>query len=104
MSDAVIFGVVFVAFFLLRLVATTVFFFFILDEGRACPQCNGDTLRVQSPLLERLLPWFRSSWCPDCGWEGLLRISPSDGVQVPGATSTLTHSGQPPGSSKKSSK
>lgn len=101
MEDAAIFGVVFVAFFVLRLIAATVFFFYILDEGTSCPQCGGETLRIQSPWIERLLPRFRASWCPDCGWDGLLKRPAA--VQLP-PTSTLTHSGQPPGSSKKSSK
>jgi len=75
MSDAVIFAVVFVGFFVLRAIAATVIFFFILPEGDRCPMCDAHTFRVQSRGWNLLMPWFRTSWCADCGWEGLLRRS-----------------------------
>ena len=73
MTDAVWFGVVFVAFFILRGVVATWVFLFLLPQGDACPNCGESTLRVESPGWNRLLPWFRTSWCYSCGWEGLLR-------------------------------
>jgi len=73
MSDAVLFAVVFVGFFVLRAIAATVIFFFILPGGDRCPMCDAQTFRVQSKGWNLLMPWFRTSWCADCGWEGLLR-------------------------------
>jgi hypothetical protein len=76
MSDAVIFGLIFVGFFVLRGIAATVIFFFLLPEGDRCPNCDAVTLRVESRLLNRLLPRFRTSWCYECGWHGMLRRGP----------------------------
>ncbi len=97
MSDAVIFGIVFVAFFVLRFIAATIFFLYILPEGVACPNCDAPTLRIQSKGWNFMLPRFRTSWCPGCGWEGLLRAQ-----RAP--TWTRSQSGQLPVISKKSSK
>lgn len=76
MSDAAIFGVIFVGFFVLRGVAATIIFFFLLPEGDRCPNCDAVTLRVESRVLNRLLPRFRTSWCYECGWHGMLRRGP----------------------------
>jgi hypothetical protein len=76
MSDAVIFVVVFVGFFILRAVAATVFFLYLLPDGDRCPNCDAVTLRVESPVWNRLLPRFRTSWCYECNWHGLLRRGP----------------------------
>jgi len=76
MSDAAIFGLIFVGFFLLRGIAATVIFFFILPEGDHCPNCDAVTLRVESRVLNRILPHFRTSWCYECGWHGMLRRGP----------------------------
>ena len=76
MSDAVVFVVVFGGFFILRIVAATLVFLWILPEGDRCPNCDAVTLRVQSAGWNRLMPWFRTSWCYECGWDGLLRESP----------------------------
>ena len=73
MSDAILFAVAFVGFFVLRAIAATVIFFFILPAGDRCPMCDAQTFRIQSKGWNLLMPWFRTSWCPDCGWEGLLR-------------------------------
>ena len=73
MSDAVLFAVIFVGFFILRLVAATVVFLLILPSGDRCPNCDAVTLRVQSRGWNVLMPWFRTSWCYECGWDGLLR-------------------------------
>jgi len=97
MTSVVVFCVVFLSFFVMRGIAAAITFYFLLPEGGRCPMCDEATLRVQSPVWNRLMPWFRTSWCYRCGWEGLLR--PDVGV----ATSTESHSGQFPLSSKKSS-
>jgi hypothetical protein len=98
MLEAVLFGTVFVGFFVLRAIAAVVFFYFVLSDSAQCPMCNELTVRVQSRVWNRLMPWFRTSWCYQCGWEGLLRP-----VDAELAASTESHSGQLPLSSKKSS-
>jgi hypothetical protein len=75
-SDAVIFAVVFVAFFLLRGIAATVFFFSILPAADPCHQCYAVTLRVQSRGWRWFIPRLRPSWCYECNWHGLLREGP----------------------------
>lgn len=103
MADGVIFAAVFVGFFILRLVATTVFFLFIMDEGPSCPACGGETLRIHAPLLRRLVPQVRSSWCPGCSWEGWLRNPSGGGGQPAAPANSESQPGHPPGISKKSS-
>jgi len=76
MTEMILFCVIFVGFFVLRLVAATVFFFMILPEGDRCPNCDAVTLRVESRGWNSLMPWFRTSWCFECGWHGLLRRGP----------------------------
>ena len=76
MVDAVIFTLVFVSFFLLRAIAATVFFYFILPEGDRCPNCDAVTLRMQSRVWNSLVPGLRASWCFECDWHGLLRRGP----------------------------
>jgi hypothetical protein len=76
MSDGAIFGLIFVGFFVLRGIAATVIFFFLLPEGDRCPNCDAVTLRVESRVLNRVLPQFRTSWCFECGWHGMLRRGP----------------------------
>jgi hypothetical protein len=100
MSDAVIFAVAFVGFFVLRAIAATVIFFFILPAGDRCPMCDAQTFRIQSKGWNLLMPWFRTSWCSDCGWEGLLRPYPRSSA----ATYSRSQPGQLPLNSKKSSK
>lgn len=73
MSDAVLFAIIFIGFFILRIIAATVVFLLILPTGDRCPNCDEITLRIQSRGWNTLLPWFRTSWCLRCGWEGLLR-------------------------------
>jgi hypothetical protein len=72
----VAFAVVLVAFFVLRVVVATIVFFFILPDGDRCPICDDVTLRVQSKGWNTLMPWFRTSWCLRCNWEGLHRHGP----------------------------
>ncbi len=76
MSDAVLFTVIFVGFFVLRVIAATVVFFWLLPEGDRCPNCDAVTVRVQSKGWNTFMPWFRTSWCYNCNWEGLLRNGP----------------------------
>lgn len=97
MWDVTLFAVIFLGFFVLRAIAATIVFYFLLPENDRCPICDEHTLRVSEPAWNRLLPWFRTSWCYRCGWEGLLR--PGSGAVV---TSTDSQSGQFPVSSKKS--
>jgi hypothetical protein len=85
MTDALIFGIVFIAFVILRIVAATIFFYCLLPEGDRCPNCDTPTVRVQSKWWNLCLPWFRTSWCYNCGWEGLLRHGPVSSDN-PGAT------------------
>jgi hypothetical protein len=73
MPEGIIFAAVFVAFFILRAIAATVFFYYMLPDTDRCPCCDTPTLRVRSPGWNRLLPWFRTSWCYECGWKGFLR-------------------------------
>lgn len=73
MSELVIFALVFGGLFVLRAIAATVFFYFILPEGDRCPNCDAVTLRVESRRWNLLLPKLRSSWCYECNWHGFLR-------------------------------
>lgn len=76
MSDAVLFAVLFVGFFVLRVIAATAIFMLLLPRGDRCPSCDAVTLRVKSRGWNLLMPWFRTSWCFECGWDGLLRHGP----------------------------
>ncbi len=76
MSDVAIFVLVFGGLFVLRVVAATLVFIWILPDGDRCPNCDAVTLRVQAAGFDRLMPWLRSRWCPDCRWEGMMRPGP----------------------------
>ena len=88
MSDAVMFVLVFGGLFVLRGIAATVVFLWILPEGVRCPQCDAETLRVEPGRVMRWLPRYRSSWCVVCGWHGVLRQTPptARGAQVSSRT------------------
>jgi hypothetical protein len=73
MEDVVWFAIVFGGFFILRAIAATWVFLYLLPSDNRCPECDELTIRVRSAWWNRLLPWFRTSWCYHCGWEGLLR-------------------------------
>jgi hypothetical protein len=73
MSDAMIFAMVFIAFVVIRIVGATVFFYLLLPSDDRCPNCDTPTIRVQSKVWNFFLPWFRTSWCYNCHWEGVLR-------------------------------
>jgi hypothetical protein len=64
------FSVLFVA----RVVLATVVFLWILPLGHECPICNAATVRVRHRGWNTLMPKFRTSWCPECGWEGVLQL------------------------------
>ena len=94
MSDAALFVLVFGGLFLLRGIAATIVFLWILPDGIRCPQCDAETTRVESGRVLRLLRGFRSSWCLVCGWHGVHRIvTPEPTHRSP------TVSGQPSASS-----
>jgi hypothetical protein len=76
MSDPLLFAVFFIGIFVLRIIAATIFFLCLLPRGDRCPNCDAVTLRVSSRGWNSLLPWFRTSWCLECGWDGLLRHGP----------------------------
>lgn len=76
MSDALIFVSVFAALLVLRVMAATVVFVFLLPQGDRCPLCDAPTLRMAHAVWNRIAPFFRTSWCPACGWEGMLRHGP----------------------------
>jgi hypothetical protein len=73
MSELAIFSLVFGGFFVLRGVAATIFFYFILPEGDRCPNCDAVTLRMESRRWNLLVPGLRASWCYECNWQGFLR-------------------------------
>lgn len=85
MSDAVWFVILFGGFFVLRCIAATIFFLMILPAGVRCPHCDAVTVRVQSRGWNLLMPWFRTSWCLECGWDGLLRHGDEPSADAPGS-------------------
>ena len=93
MSDAVLFVLVFGGLFVLRGIAATIVFLWILPDGIRCPQCDAETLRVTPGRVMRLLKSFRSSWCIVCGWHGVHRVPPAP---KPRARSTSSVRPQPP--------
>jgi hypothetical protein len=76
MSDAALFVLIFGGLFVLRVIAATVVFALLLPRGDRCPNCDAPTMRIESPVADHLLPWFRRSWCLACGWHGMLRRGP----------------------------
>jgi hypothetical protein len=80
------FCVIFVGFFILRGIAATWVFLILLPQGDRCPCCDEPTLRLQSGWWNRVVPGLRSSWCYQCGWEGLLRNGPATPVVEPRTT------------------
>lgn len=83
MSDAVLFIVLFGGLFVLRVIAATIVFLWILPDGDRCPNCDAETLRVESRGALKLMPWFRSSWCYECEWHGMHRIRAAGGAPRP---------------------
>jgi hypothetical protein len=89
MLDTVLCIVIIGGFFLLRAVLATVFFFYLLPEGDRCPNCDAPTIRVQSKGWNVLMPKFRTSWCYECNWHGLLRSGPL--TPAPNASTLTKH-------------
>jgi hypothetical protein len=83
MLEALVALAVLGGFFVLRAIAATWVFFYLLPEGDRCPNCDAVTLRMESKRFNRVFPWFRSSWCLDCGWHGLLRTGPLSPTPTP---------------------
>ena len=82
MSDAAVFLWFFGGLFVLRIIAATFVYAWLLSEAPECPSCGGETLRLQRHGVAWLFPRLRPSWCPECRWEGVLQPSrrPSDPV------------------------
>lgn len=62
-----------------------------LPDGRACPYCRADTVRLLAPglrLLDRLNPFssVQRRWCMECGWEGMSRVARRGAPPDPAAT------------------
>ena len=93
MWDAVLCIVIIGGFFVIRAILATVFFFYLLPEGDRCPNCDAVTIRVQSRGWNGLMPRFRTSWCYECGWHGLLRNGP---LTPPKPTANYSKHGQGP--------
>jgi hypothetical protein len=74
MSDAALFIALFGGLFVIRVIAATVVFLWILPDGVRCPNCDAETLRVESRGALKVMPWFRSSWCYECDWHGMHRV------------------------------
>jgi hypothetical protein len=74
-SDAALFVLIFGGLFVLRGVAATIVFLWILPDGIRCPQCDAETLRVEPRWVLKLFRRLRSSWCVACGWHGVHRIA-----------------------------
>lgn len=79
----------FVAFFVVLLIARLVFahlvYAWIVSRAPECPCCNADTYRIQRKNVAWLFPNLRPSWCPDCGWEGMLQFGPESGGNIAAA-------------------
>ena len=87
--EAILFAVVFVGLFVLRIIAATIVFMWILPTGDHCPNCDALTLRVYSKWWNRMLPWFRTRWCYECGWDGFMRPCPK--APVPTSHQLIRH-------------
>ena len=108
MSDAALFFWFFSILFVLRIIAATFVYAWLLSEAPECPSCGGETLRIERRGIAWLFPRLRPSWCPDCAWEGMLQPARSDTTpagQAPRESAkTESQAGQLPLISKKSSK
>ena len=92
MSDAALFIALFGGLFVVRVIAATVVFLWILPDGDRCLNCDAETLRVESRGVLKVMPWFRSSWCYECDWHGLHRVRRTPSLPFP-ATSANDHDG-----------
>ena len=81
-EDAALFAAIFVGLFVLRIIAATIVFMWILPRGDHCPNCDAVTIRVYSKWWNTFLPWFRTRWCYECGWDGFMRPGTSTPAPV----------------------
>lgn len=102
-KDAVFFWF-FSVLFVLRAVAATFVYAWLLSDAPDCPSCGSETLHVQPRAFQRLFPRLRPSWCPVCNWEGMLHPVRTASAHPLESANTESHSGQFPVISKKSSK
>jgi len=89
MSELLIFSLIFGGFFVLRGIAATIIFYFILPQGDRCPNCDAVTLRLESRRMNLFMPRLRSSWCYECDWHGYMRQGSLSPIPV-AATLTKT--------------
>jgi hypothetical protein len=75
-GNSAIFFWFFAVLFVLRAVAATFVYAWLLSDAPECPSCGGETLHVERRGVQRLFPKLRPSWCPVCNWEGLLHHAP----------------------------
>jgi hypothetical protein len=102
-EDAIVFWF-FAVLFVLRAIAATFVYAWLLSDAPDCPSCGGETLYVEPRAFQRLFPRLRPSWCPVCGWEGMLHPQRHPVAQPRESVNTDSHPGQLPLISKKSSK
>lgn len=87
MSELLIFSLIFGGFFVLRGIAATLVFYFILPQGDRCPNCDAVTLRLEARRMNVLMPRLRSSWCYECNWHGYMRQGALSPVPITAAMS-----------------
>jgi hypothetical protein len=104
MSNSAIFFWFFSVLFVLRGIAATFVYAWLLSDAPDCPSCGGETLHVERSGIQHLFPRLRPSWCPVCTWEGLLHFAPQPAEPQRESANTPSQSGQFPLISKKSSK
>lgn len=113
-TDAAIFIVFFVTIRFAFIWLATKAFVMMIPDGDTCLMCDSETLAVERVGWWRVLgERFRRSWCIGCGWEGVLRrsdvwLSAERHRRLVNQTEasmakSLSHSGQFPLNSKKSS-
>jgi hypothetical protein len=104
MDNSAIFFWFFAVLFVLRAIAATFVYAWLLSDAPECPSCGAETIHVERHGVQRLFPRLRASWCPTCGWEGLLHHA-SAPPQLPRDSAKIAiQPGQLPVISKKSSK
>lgn len=65
--------------FVLPLLLSVAVSYRALPRGRACPQCQGESILLDAPALRRVSAvsplQFQRRWCLSCGWEGVTRVA-----------------------------
>jgi hypothetical protein len=84
MAETVAFVGLFGGLIVARIVVATIVFAWILPEADRCPVCDAPALRIQHGFWDRFFPRLRPSWCPECGWEGLMRAGFLSPAPTPG--------------------